>query len=73
MMQAAILTPVFNDWESLGALIKRLNKIDLPADVALQVVAVNDGSAAPAPADLLCLTDRSRIKSVTMLELACNL
>jgi hypothetical protein len=36
----------------LRALLKRLNKIDLSADVALQVVAVNDGSAAPAPGGL---------------------
>jgi glycosyltransferase involved in cell wall biosynthesis len=38
-----ILTPVYNDWESLGELLRELAEVK-PADATWEVYAVNDGS-----------------------------
>jgi glycosyltransferase involved in cell wall biosynthesis len=72
-MKVAILTPLFNDWESLGNLLLRIDRLPLPNVSELRVVVINDGSSMPAPPDLTQGAQFSRISAVVLLDLTCNL
>jgi hypothetical protein len=66
-MRIIVVTPVFNDWESLTRLLRELGKISATGEVAIQrVVVVNDCSIAPAP-------PLSGTPPITLVDLATNL
>jgi polyisoprenyl-phosphate glycosyltransferase len=48
----AILTPVFDDWESLSVLLDRIDRTLEGAETGVLVVVVNDGSISPPPSSL---------------------
>jgi polyisoprenyl-phosphate glycosyltransferase len=67
-----ILTPVFNDWESLRAMLGALDQVLERAALAAEVVVVDDGSTVPLRSEL---GDRQfrRISRVEVLHLRRNL
>jgi glycosyltransferase involved in cell wall biosynthesis len=72
-MNIAILTPVFNDWESLAELLRRIDALEWPAAFTLRVAVVNDGSTLPTPDKLAESFNFSRISTISLIDLACNL
>jgi hypothetical protein len=56
-----LVTPVFNDWESLSILLRRISELYRREDIAFSVVAIDDGSTARsveldiAQPDLSCI------------------
>lgn len=70
----AIVTPVYNDWESLHELARRLDAVagTLP-DAAFDVIVVDDGSTAPLPPAFLADAQLARLGRVDVLHLASNL
>lgn len=78
MLQAApdagrviVVTPVYNDWESVGILIQRLATLSDHADGRMRVVVVDDGSTG-SPAGLEDAARRSGL-DVRLLTLVRNL
>jgi glycosyltransferase involved in cell wall biosynthesis len=72
-LNIAILTPVFNDWESLRELLRRIDTLEYPVASRLRVVVINDGSSTPEPSDLTAPHGFSQISTVVVVDLACNL
>jgi len=70
----AIVTPVYNDWESFHELLKRLDTMAaVQRDIAFDVIAVDDGSTAPLPAAFLADAGLAFLGGVDVLHLASNL
>ncbi len=70
----AIVTPVYNDWESLHELARRLDAMaGRERDAAFDVIAVDDGSTAPLPDAFLADAGLAHLGRVDVLRLACNL
>ena len=67
-----ILTPVFNDWESLGHMLRALDQALDQAGMPAEVVVVDDGSTAPLRGEL-DQTRFARISRVEVLHLRRNL
>ena len=71
-MLIAIVTPVFNDWNSLSELIGALEVVDLPENIRFSLFVVDDGSSEPAA--IKCpLHTLHRIREIEIIGLACNL
>lgn len=70
----AIVTPVYNDWESLHELVKRLDAMagTLPG-ITFDLIVVDDGSTAGSPDSLLRDVALANLGRVDVLHLACNL
>jgi hypothetical protein len=73
LKQVAIVCPVYEDWESFVALIRRLATLYAGGGIAFHVAVVDDGSPTPPPdlADLV--PPESCIAEVELLQLALNL
>lgn len=71
MRELSILTPVYNDWESLALLLRELNELAVQNDLRLHVIAVDDGSTLPPPA--LDLRGLEGIAAFDIVLLARNL
>lgn len=65
-MKLKIVTPVYNDWESLAILIKSIEQKLAGTDIDYEILAVNDDSSVPPNG--VSLGSRCRI-----LDLTCNL
>jgi len=68
-IKLAVLTPVYNDWDSLLQLIKALRVLDASAAV-IELLVVNDGSTSPAPP--LIARVPAWLESITVLDLVSN-
>src|SRR4051794_39213529 len=68
----AILTPVLDDWESFSFLLQDIARTLDGHDVAIDVIAVDDGSVQQ-PDPTQALEESSCIASVTIIRLALNL
>lgn len=71
-LRLALVTPVFNDWPSFATLCGNIDAMVPQWDVALTIIAVDDGSLEPIRWDL----ERRSIKhidSIEALSLTCNL
>lgn len=73
MKRIVVLTPVYNDWECLRQLCIRLNGLAEQNSYSLRVIAINDGSSIPMPADICADEALPFIRSVEVIELHCNL
>jgi polyisoprenyl-phosphate glycosyltransferase len=71
-LNIAILTPVFNDWQSLQALLRCIDKLEWQAASRLRVIIINDGSNA-RPLNLFATCQFTQISAVVIIDLACNL
>lgn len=67
-----VLVPVFNDWESVGLLLPRLDEALATVRRPARVLLVNDGSTDEPPADLLS-TRWPHLDGLHLLELCRNL
>jgi glycosyltransferase involved in cell wall biosynthesis len=72
--QMAIVTPVYNDWESFHELLARLDTVAGTLDgVRIDVIAVDDGSTQSLPSPFLEDAALANLVHVEVLHLACNL
>ena len=70
----AIVTPVYNDWESFHELVLHLDAMaGTLRGVTLDVIAVDDGSTAPLPDAFLAGAELAHLGRVDVLHLASNL
>lgn len=67
-----VLIPVFNDWESLGLLLRKLERVLLEHELVCEVLVVDDASTVPCPLSVWeeCF---KAIRSVEILALRRNL
>jgi glycosyltransferase involved in cell wall biosynthesis len=70
-MKLAIVTPNFNDWDSVDVLLAELNEEAASLDAAVDVYIVDDGSTKPRqkPWQVLNL---ATLREIVLIELACN-
>ncbi len=68
----AIVTPVFNDWESFRRLLAELDQAAAGASARWSVLAVDDGSLEPPPAGLGA-EGFAHLERVEIVHLRCNL
>ena len=68
-----VMIPTFNDWESLGLLLKSLEKVLLRKKLDVQVLVVNDGSYTSGREHFGCCDEYKAIRKVEVLELRRNL
>src|ERR1700676_2663661 len=72
--QMAIVTPVYNDWESFHELLARLDTVAGTLDgIRIDVIAVDDGSTQSLPSPFLEDVALANLAHVEVLHLACNL
>lgn len=69
--EVCILTPIYNDWDSLLSLLGALDALAAQHDLTLRVLAVDDGSTQPPPA--WNLAGLERIARFEVLALTRNL
>ena len=70
----AIVTPVYDDWESFHELLARLDTVaGSLEDVSLDVIAVDDGSPSSLPSSFLADLRPANLGRMDVLHLACNL
>jgi polyisoprenyl-phosphate glycosyltransferase len=69
----AIITPLFNDWDSLLQLLTNLDKVteSLPCNVS--VFIVDDGTTDPLPQVALAQQQYKSLHAIQLLHLVCNL
>lgn len=74
-MNIAILTPIYNDWESFVILLKNIGKSIQEAglNATISVVAIDDGSLSQAPIEELRRDINNPIVKVTIVKLIRNL
>lgn len=71
-MRIAIVTPVFDDWDSLSELIGALEVTSLADDIRFFLIVVDDGSTEPMKMEYRPRT-LQRISEIEVVGLACNL
>ena len=69
----AIVTPVYNDWESFHRLLQELDREAGASGIDLSVMAIDDGSIRPASTEGIRALGLSHLRLVEIIELACNL
>ena len=52
MREILIVTPVYNDWQSLKILVESLEQVAARFELHIRILAVDDGSTLPPPTDL---------------------
>ncbi len=73
-MKLIVVTPVFNDWQSLKILLRRINGVISDANVNLSVLVINDASTSTHNTpDRASLEDMDNISGLEVLHLGCNL
>jgi len=71
-MRITVVSPVYNDWVSLGRLIHEVDDVEGLSDVRINMIIVDDGSTDKSGAALLP-GRLHRIEEVEVIELATNL
>ncbi|MEO7033138.1 MAG: glycosyltransferase [Polyangiaceae bacterium] len=72
MNRVCVVTPAYNDWESLTRLLIDLDEVGKQSDLRFRVLVVDDSSTLPAPEGWPGL-EHSQLESLTIVRLACNL
>lgn len=70
-MDATVIIPIYNDWDSLRELLRQLDRV-LSLDHRLHVILIDDASTQPIPDDLIDAS-LTVLASITHLQLKCNL
>ena len=68
-----VLIPIFNDWESLYLLLRRLNEVLNLCRVPAVLLIIDDGSSRTFDPDQFELSGKSGIESIVVLRLNRNL
>ena len=53
----SVLMPVYNEWATVGEIVRRMRRVELPGDLDLEIVAVDDGSTDETGKVLSALED----------------
>jgi hypothetical protein len=69
----AVVTPVLDDWQSFAVLVAEISARFGRAEVAVDVVAIDDGSSLEFDPDSIALPAQSCISGIEVLHLAVNL
>lgn len=69
----AIVLPVFDDWVSLGGVLKAIDQIAMQHDFDFSVYVINDGSIQPIPETLRQRGSFPNLRSVAVIDLVCNM
>ncbi|MBF0141536.1 MAG: glycosyltransferase [Magnetococcales bacterium] len=72
MKDVLVLTPVYNDWESLRILLGHLDALARSGRFRISVVAIDDGSTDKMPENLFPSGAYSSLTFVDVLEMQCN-
>lgn len=72
-LKLVVVTPVFNDWESLRFLLRDIDSVLADVDVEASVIAVNDGSPVDHDYGEKPLPPLPHLRGVEVLHLTCNL
>ena len=67
-----VLIPVFNDWESLGLVVRQLDDVLAAQGFEAEVLVVDDGSTSSCP-ESTWSGDFQAIRALDVLALRCNL
>lgn len=67
-----IVLPVFNDWQSLGLLLRHIDETCRESGITIDVCAVNDGSTLDAAFEQSAMRDFRCIRSVKIIHLTRN-
>ncbi|HEX9886826.1 MAG TPA: glycosyltransferase [Longimicrobiales bacterium] len=73
MSDFLILTPVYDDWDSLGLLLPRLEAVLAREGLSAEILVVNDGSSTEPPAHVIGGGGFRAIRRVRVLDLRRNL
>ena len=68
MNQIKILIPIYNDWQSVFELLKKINSEVLTLDAEFSVIIVNDGSTENKPEFSVDLSNLKSIQIINMKE-----
>ncbi len=68
----AVVTPVLDDWQSFATLVTEISGQFSRADVAIEIVAIDDGSSLPFESDRIALPAETCITGIEVLRLAVN-
>jgi glycosyltransferase involved in cell wall biosynthesis len=68
----ALVIPVYNDWESVGRLLRGLGEVGRANALSFSVILVDDASSVPAP-DAFPGLDETAIRRLRIVRLAFNL
>ena len=72
-MHLAVVSPVFNDWDSFSILVLELSRQFAGSDLELHILAVDDGSSQPFDLNALNLPANKCIQDIEVIHLATNL
>jgi hypothetical protein len=72
LMKMAVLTPILDDWPAFGRLVQEISSLLVDLPLAIEIVAVNDGSTQPFDFSSLCVS-AGVIRSIEILHLGLNL
>ncbi len=72
MADAQIVIPLLDDWESVGHLLRDLDRTAAAAGQSYGVLLVDDGSATPCPLDATAAAALPRLRPLEVLTLAVN-
>ena len=73
MLRIAVVTPVYNDWESLQRLIPDIDAALTSYPLDISIIVVNDGSSKAMPESFLPKHSLKQIRSVEVLDLCSNM
>jgi len=71
LWSVSIVMPVFNDWQSMVALVQDIDRQFRGSDWLIDVVAVDDSSTIPASTDMR-FTDFEAVRSARIVALRGN-
>ena len=72
MAKLRIIVPIFNDWDSLGILLRDLDRVAAGLPVRVAVSVIDDGSTVLPPPEFHEATDFSNLDSVEIIHLCTN-
>ncbi|MSO92230.1 MAG: glycosyltransferase [Rhodospirillales bacterium] len=72
-MEVTLVIPVFNDWQALQTLVRRLDSGLRTSPYDLRLIVVNDGSLHDVDAASWQSAPFERLKSLEIIDLVCNL
>src|SRR5882724_2159450 len=72
MERVCVVTPAYNDWESLARLLVALDEVGKDSALRFRVIVVDDSSTVSAP-EVWPGLEQSQLESLKIVRLACNL